>query len=490
MTVSSTSDRLVFGQRLRHVRRLRGLTLDALGERVGKPASYLSQIETGKREPRLSLVDALAAALGVTRGELLSIEPPSRRSQLEIALERAQEEPLYKSLDLPYLKVSARVPDVVLEHLVSLYRAWSRRSEVAARSPEGARLANAALRTEMRRRDNYFPEIEALARRVLDTIGWNEPRAVSERAIVDVASHFGFEIRRVRDLPRQTRSIADLKNHLIYIPQRDTVPTRAARSVILQTVGHFALGHADPLDFAEHLRQQVEVNYFAGAVLAPEGAAVQFLQDAKRRRDLSIEDVKEIFYISYEMAAHRFTNLATRHLGLTVHFVRADEEGIIEKAYENDDAPFPTDDEGVIEGERVCRRWGAHAALDAEDAFDIHYQYTSTPAGTYWEVTHVEADREPHHVVTVGVPEGDAKFFRGRETRRREVSACPEGECCRAPVGDLRRRWAGVVWPSPRHQPQVIAAPRIDAHPGVDLAEVYEFLDRRGGAGGPSAVDA
>jgi XRE family transcriptional regulator, fatty acid utilization regulator len=476
---TTTSDPLVFGQRVRHLRRARGLTLDALSARVGKPASYLSQVETGKREPRLSLVDALASALAVTRAELLSIEAPSRRSQLEIALERAQEEPLYQSLDLPYLKPSARVPDVALEHLAALYRSLSRRAEVAAQSPEGARRANAALRLEMRSADNYFPEIELVAHDALVAIGWDETRAVSERAMVDLARHFGFEIRRVRDLPRQTRSVTDLKHRVIYIPQRNAVPTRAARSVILQTLGHFALGHADPIDFADHLRQQVEVNYFAGAVLAPEGPTVEFLSDAKRRRDLSIEDLKEVFYISYEMAAHRFTNLATRHLGLAVHFVRADEEGAIQKAYENDDIPFTADHDGVIEGEHVCRRWGARTALHAEDAFDIHYQYTETPTGGYWEVTHVVADRPPYHAVSVGVREADAQFFRGRQTRRREISACPEGPCCRVPVGELRERWSGLAWPLPRQQPQVIAAPPVGAYPGVDLAEVFEFLDVR-----------
>ena len=481
-TVSpSTTDPLVFGQRVRHLRRARELTLEALGTKVDKPASYLSQIETGKREPKLSLVDALATALGVTRRELLAGDPPSRRSQLEIALERAQEEPLYQSLDLPHLKPSARLPDLTLEHLVALYRALSRRSEVAAQSPEGARRANAALRIEMRRADNYFPEIERLAHDALGAVGWDESRAVSERAIVDLSQHCGFEIRRVRDLPRQTRSIADLKHRVVYIPQRDTVPTRAARSVILQTLGHFVLGHDDPIDFADHLRQQVEANYFAGAVLAPEGPAVELLLDAKARRDLSVEDLKEIFYISYEMAAHRFTNLATRHLGLTVHFLRADDEGAIAKAYENDGIPFPADSDGVIEGERVCRRWGAHTALDAEDAFDIHYQYTETPTGSYWEATHVEADQLPLHTVTVGTRETDARFFRGSETRHREQSGCPDGPCCRVPVGDLRQRWSGMAWPSPRHQPQVVATPPVGAYPGVDLAEVFEFLDRHTG---------
>ena len=53
-------DLLTFGQRLRHFRRQRGMTLDALGAIVGKPAPYLSNLENGKREPKLGLINALA----------------------------------------------------------------------------------------------------------------------------------------------------------------------------------------------------------------------------------------------------------------------------------------------------------------------------------------------------------------------------------------------------------------------------------------------
>src|SRR5580700_5696185 len=68
----------VFGQRLRHARRAKGLTLAELGERVGRAPSVLSLIENGRREPKLSLIEALAAALSVPTAELLRREPPSQ----------------------------------------------------------------------------------------------------------------------------------------------------------------------------------------------------------------------------------------------------------------------------------------------------------------------------------------------------------------------------------------------------------------------------
>src|SRR5215472_7252390 len=80
-------DLATFGQRLRHLRRSRGITLAELGVRVGRAPSALSLLENGRREPKLSLIESLARALSVPPEELLRPQPPSRRAQLEIALE-------------------------------------------------------------------------------------------------------------------------------------------------------------------------------------------------------------------------------------------------------------------------------------------------------------------------------------------------------------------------------------------------------------------
>ena len=112
-------DLVTFGQRLRHLRRARGLTLAELGQKVGRAPSVLSLLENGRREPKLSLIEALANALAVPADELMRRQPPSRRAQLEIALSEAQRDPAYADLGLPPLRVGARVPSDVLEHLVA-----------------------------------------------------------------------------------------------------------------------------------------------------------------------------------------------------------------------------------------------------------------------------------------------------------------------------------------------------------------------------------
>src|SRR5690606_13036104 len=275
-------DLVTFGQRLRHLRRNRNMTLAELGERVGRAPSQLSLLENGKREPKLSLLTALAKALDVSVEELLSRQPPSRRAQLEIALEEAQRDPLYQSLNLPHLKVGKRVPNDVLEHIVTLYEELKRRAAKPTTTNEEARRANAELRRLMSERDNYFPEIEKAARETLEAVGY-QGGALSQGMILAIVAHHGFTLRYVPDLPRSVRSVTDTRNRRIYL-KRESLGMHTPRTILLQTLGHFVLGHTPPRDFADFLRQRVEANYFAAAVLIPEFTAVPFLTEAKRQR--------------------------------------------------------------------------------------------------------------------------------------------------------------------------------------------------------------
>ena len=109
MADSETLDPLVLGRRVRHFRSQAGLTLDALGALVDKPAPYLSLLENGRKEPKINLVLDIARALQVDIADLLAPSPPTRRDSLEISLIRAQETALFEALDVPAIKPSAKM---------------------------------------------------------------------------------------------------------------------------------------------------------------------------------------------------------------------------------------------------------------------------------------------------------------------------------------------------------------------------------------------
>ncbi|HEX5995750.1 MAG TPA: ImmA/IrrE family metallo-endopeptidase, partial [Jiangellales bacterium] len=307
--------------------------------------------------------------------------------------------------------------------------------------------------------------------------------ALSESTVQALVSHFGYTVHTAPDLPRSARSVTDLRNRRIYV-KRQQLGMHTPRTVLLQTLGHIALQHHKPRDFADFLRQRVEANYFAAALLVPEAAAVPYLREAKQDKALSVEDLRDVFAVSYETAAHRFTNLATHHLGLPVHFMRVGEDGVIYKAYENDDVTFPTDVTGAIEGQIVCRRWAARAVFSSADRYSTHYQYTDMDRGTYWCTTHVERTPEGEFAIDVGVPYAHSKWFTGRDTTVRARSSCPDPSCCRRPPAELADRWADFAWPSARVHSHLLAALPPGTFPGVDDTDVYEFLDRHAPATG------
>ena len=153
-------DLATLGARIRHARQARGLTLADLAQRVDRAPSLLSQIENGRKEPRLALLSAIARELDVTVADLMRAEPPSRRAALEIALAQAQARPLYAGLGLPEVRPGAKLPTEALEALVGLHAEVGRLASVRSATPEEARRANAELRLHMRARHNYFAEIE------------------------------------------------------------------------------------------------------------------------------------------------------------------------------------------------------------------------------------------------------------------------------------------------------------------------------------------
>jgi XRE family transcriptional regulator, fatty acid utilization regulator len=474
------NDALTVGRWIRHHRKARGLTLEDLSTRVGRAASHLSLIETGKREPKITLLQAIARELDVPVSALLGGGVPDRRSGLEVALQRAQSSSLYAGLGLPTVRMTRSLPTEALEALVGLHDELARRATVAAATPEEARKANAALRRSMRDQMNHFPEIEAHAANILDAVA-HRGGPVGARRITQIADHLGFTLHHVQDLPHSTRSVTDLRHRRIYIPVTGW-GSHDPRTIVLQTLGHHVLGHETPRDYADFLRQRVEVNYFAAAILIGENEAVEQLQRAKEGRYLAVEDIRDAFGVSYETAAHRFTNLATKHLGLGVHFLKVHESGTIYKAYENNGLPLPVDNTGAIEGQVACRYWASRQVFKAVEPGTTHFQYADTPVGTFWSSVHPVTSDSGVFSLSIGVTYADSKWFRGRETRVRTKSTCPDESCCQRPPRELAQRWTGLAWPSARAHSHLLAALPPGSFPGVDTTAVYAFLDRHAGS--------
>jgi XRE family transcriptional regulator, fatty acid utilization regulator len=469
-------DALLVGRHLRARRRAAGLTLDDLAGRVGLVPSQLSMFENGRREPRLSQLSVIAAALGASVTDLLVDEAPDARAALEVELERFEADQLYTDLHLPRIRLSRSLSDEVLESLVGLHRELRRRASEAIATPEEARRANTGLRLWLRDRDHHLPEFERAAADLLRVVD-HRGGALTHRSVGLMAAHLGFAIIHVNDLPHSTRSVIDLENMRIYLPPASIPGGHGLRALALQAMAHRVLGHQEPKDYAEFLRQRLEINYFAAACLMPEAASVAFLQDAKRRSDLAVEDFRDAFGVTHEAAALRLMNLATARLDLRLHFLRVRDDGTVLKAYENDGLPLPSDVSGSVEGQPVHPAWAARAAFERTNRTTESYQFTDTTAGTYWCSTQTGTSPTEEFSISVGVRFQDSKWFRGRDTTVRADARGPRTLRDEEEVA-LAQHWAGRAWPSARLHAHVLSPLPTGTFPGVDDAEVFRFLDR------------
>jgi predicted transcriptional regulator/DNA-binding XRE family transcriptional regulator len=469
-------DLATLGQRIRHFRTDRGLTLEQLGSEVGIAGSQLSLMENGRREPRLSLLSAIASTLSVQLADLLDDAPPNERARLEIELDRMQRSPIYGSLGLPALRPSRGLTDDALAALVGLHRELARRANEAITTPEEARRANTELRQRMRGVNNYLPEIEKIAEDLVRSVG-HTVGALTHRSVSRMAEQLGFELVHVGDLPHSARSVTDLENGRIYLPPASIPGGHGLRSMALQAIAHRVLEHSKPTSYADFLQQRLEINYFAAACLMPLTQSVEFLRAAKAERDIAVEDFRDAFGVTHEAAALRFTNLATAHLDITLHFLRVGGEGAVFKAYENDGLRLPVDITGSTEGQLVCRHWSSRVAFTRVNRTTEFYQYTDTPEGTFFESTQTGTSGAEEFSITIGVPFAHAKWFRGRETTNRERSRCPDETCCRRPSGDLAEHWSGRAWSSAKLHAHILSPLPSGTFPGVDDQELYAFLE-------------
>jgi len=468
---------LALGQRIRHVRQAAGLTLEELSARVGVTPSQLSLVETGKREAKIGLLSQLARAFDVEVAELLDESPPTERARLERDWAKAQHSTLHASLGLPEIKASKSLSDDHLSLLLGLHEELVRRETRAIATPEEARRANTELRLRMRERNNYRPDLEDLAENLVRSVGHQAMGALTHREVAQMAQKIGLEIVHVGDLPRSARSVTDLANGRIYLPPASIPGGHGLRSLALQAIAHQLMKHPVPTTYEEFLEQRLDINYFAAACLMPQTQAVEFLAGSKKAKNLAVEDFRDAFGVTHEAAGLRFMNLATEHLGLTLHFLRVGDDGTVYKAYENDGLALPLDVTGSTEGQIVCRHWSAREAFVRTNRTTEYHQYTDTPEGTFWESTQIGTSATDEFSITVGVTFENAKWFRGRDTAERKLSRCPDAECCRRPAPELTEKWLGKAWTSARLHANVLSPLRGGMFPGVDDIELFEFLE-------------
>lgn len=106
------------GDRLREARQARGLSLRAMAKRLGVSPSLISQVETGRANPSVSTLYALASELGLSIDELLFVDAePISPPPVAVAVaaepglpdERMPHEPVQRATDRVRIRLGSGV---------------------------------------------------------------------------------------------------------------------------------------------------------------------------------------------------------------------------------------------------------------------------------------------------------------------------------------------------------------------------------------------
>ena len=357
-------------------RRARASRSTSSASSSGVAGSQLSLIENGKREPKLSLLQAIATATGVDVTDLLSSEPPNRRAALEIELERAQASSVFRQLGIPAVRVTKGMPgrdDRVDPRPAP--RAAAPRARGDRDPRRGAAGEHRAAAADARRRQ--LPRRDRAARREAAQGG----RARVRRAHAPHREHHGRAARLRADLrerPAALRAFGHRPGERPHLPATGVHPRRPRPAV------DGAAGDGPPAARAISVRPTTPTSCSSGSrsTTSPRAASCprrpRSPSSVRRSsdRNLAVEDFRDAFGVTHEAAAMRMTNLLTQHLGIRLHFLRADGSGAISRVYENDDLPLPHDVTGAVEGQialpAVPGALGVRRAQPHDRALPVH----------------------------------------------------------------------------------------------------------------------
>ncbi|MBO8141295.1 MAG: helix-turn-helix domain-containing protein [Firmicutes bacterium] len=361
---------IIFGLKLRQARLSKGMSVTELAERAGMSASYVTEIEKGRKYPKADKIMRLAEALGYEYDQLVSLrlEPPLSFLETPLTSQLLQDFPLElfgvdPSTIVEVLTRSPAEMSALVKALQDIARGYAIREE---------HFYLAALRSYQEFHQNYFPDLEQQAREFAAGAGLGEQVPRVEEALLRILNErFGY---RIGSIPAdQYPSLAAYR--AVYLPGRrpQLLLNRALlgpqrKFVLAREIGYRVLGleeraltnSPDRADSFTQVLNDFKAAYFAGALLMPERLVVQDLRalfELPTWQPQRLARMLDDYDVTPETLLYRFSELVPRAFGLKVHFLRFNEVNGAYRLYKQlnmSQLALPT---GFDLREHYCRRW-------------------------------------------------------------------------------------------------------------------------------------
>ncbi|NUQ45541.1 MAG: helix-turn-helix domain-containing protein [Phycisphaerae bacterium] len=336
MELKSDNLKLIFGIKLKQLRKEKGLSLKEFASKTNLSISYISEIESGKKYPQIKKIIHLASALGVSYDELVSPKVNEETNPVTAFMKS----PIFQ--EFPFQMFGFTLNDVVdlmkdsPKSAAALIRTLTEIGEMYDMKVE--QFFFAALRSYQKMHNNYFDEIEIAADIFLRELNWpsNEPLNYDILAqTIESKYHCQIDESTISRFPelQSFRSIR-IDGH----PPRLLINAR-----LMPPQKAFILGHEMAYEYLkmkerpmtsswlkvesfDQVLNNFKASYFAGALLIPRDRLVEdlkrFFQNPVWNPDAFVK-LMDQFDSTPEMFMYRLTQLIPKYLNLNeIYFLR------------------------------------------------------------------------------------------------------------------------------------------------------------------------
>lgn len=372
--------KLIFGLKLKQLRQNKKMSLSELASKSNLSVSYLNEIESGKKYPKIDKIAVLAKSLDVTYDELVSLKLMRNLAPIEELLDSNLLEQLpldHYGLDMNKLIRAISSSSLQLSVLISTFIETAKSSEISQNN-----FSRTALRTFKEFNENYFEELEDEVNKFIqenrlskhNTLNYNRLKPILVNKYnyeVDTSSLNKYpEFNDIRAL-----TINKTQNKLML---NDNLETHRKAFILAKELAYNYLDIKERsyifssmrLNTYDHLVNYFYTSYFATALiinkafLIPDLKKIFGLRKWNEDKFLSLLDK---YNATPEMFFQRITNLLAKDFGLNKFFFLRFNHEIGSKSYNlSKEVRLNTrrNPGGYKSSEHYCRRWVSISALN------------------------------------------------------------------------------------------------------------------------------
>jgi len=388
--------KLFAGQRIRRVRKERGLTQARMADDLGISTSYLNLIERNQRPLTAQTLLKLANAYDIDLKEFSG----SGEARAMTQLQEVFRDPMFGDrIGETEVKDMAAASPAAAEAINQLYHAWREATDNAAELAD--RIAGAAgggasdalrspveeVRDFLTRHGNHYPELEAAAESLHERTGLTR-----DSFYAGLADHLtgtlqvGVNVVSVDVMPETLRRYDRHRRRVLLseaLSESGRIFQLACEICLLECrdlLDRMIQDGGFGSDAARRIARAHLANYFAGAVMMPYDRLLAAAESLRYDIDL----IARRFGASFEQVSHRLTTMQRPGAkGIPFFLIRIDAAGNVSKRFSA----------GTFQFARLggaCPRWNVHRAFQIPGR--IFTQTVRMPAGeTYFSISRTVA---------------------------------------------------------------------------------------------------